>query len=327
MNEEFIKHQLREELSEIEFSEAQKKTIVDHLSCNKTRTKRFKPAIAIGLCSLLLASSAFAWMFYPTLATWFQNRNVGVTISPDFFVQATTTVPLDQTTLNDIQIIIWEAYADNHSFMVNVEFKPQSESAITLVPYSGLLSELPQETQSTSLRFVSAESWRGSVCNELYTCREGENGTLWIINEGWSDNSDAQTLQCRLSVASYDEGKRRLEQIEIDVAPRTAGTLDECSLVNPLIFSKSHLQLCSLEFVRTELRVYYSYEGSGEHQPLSYAVRDLDIVIADEDGKRIPDVLPYNTPIPDVLVVQVIDNNSGEIIESRELIRRGNEYI
>ncbi len=326
MNEERFTQTLREDLAVIAFSDAQKKELIYHLRKPKPKPLRLQIAIVWMICLLLLVTTAVAWILYPSLSAWFADRQDGVSISPTFLTKELPSAPISTAIVGDVQFQFWEAYTDHYCFGVNVQCTPKEPSdSLVIKPYGGLLSELPEDPIGENVRFVSVESVYGYSTSEIYTCYELQEDHLWIQSEGQS-NAVEESLICRISVASY-HNEWDIVYAEMPIPTQSLEILDQCELSDVVIFPKTNYELHALSFLQTQLRVYYHYEGNGEHQPISYATRDLSMIVVDETGERITTPLPYDCPIPQKLSVQIIDLHNGEIIETQTLEREEQVFV
>ena len=79
-------------------------------------------------------------------------------VAPVDSIQELPTTPSASIKIGNISILVWEAMADEQTFLSNVEWI--AEDHVKLVAYSGLEQDLPSPLDPSAV-YVSVSSWCG----------------------------------------------------------------------------------------------------------------------------------------------------------------------
>ena len=322
MNESVWQQTLCGELSAISLTEAEKAQIIQHVR-NRcvSRPHRLSAAVVVVVILTLLGIGALAWVLAPTIADWFAQRN-DPGISSAFLQNSPVASPLYEQQIDDISVIVWEAMTDEKTFVTNTQFQYNGDDDVKLAAFSGMMDEIkPAE----GILYVSALSYLGAASNEIYKTVQTDEHMLSILTEGWQLDNLNDTLRIEITLLSAADSKPVKASVEVPVT--RLATLESYSLPEPFFFSETGFVLKFFHVVRTELRVYLSYEISGAQRPLASAVRNLEVQVCDANGTRLNTRLSYENPVPETLTLRVVDLDSQEIVEQAQFRLSEHDYL
>lgn len=286
--------------------------------------RHHKPVLVLTILLVLISVGALAWSFGPSIRTWFEQRLDNANVAPVDSFQETPSTPIASTQIGNISILVWEAMADEQTFLSNVEWIAKGN--VKLVAYSGLKQDLPSPLDA-SVVYVSVSTWYGGASQEIFSISQGTENRVSILSEGWDYQATEEPMTFSCSIVYLENGQINTETNTVSAPVRKKQTLETAKLRAPLVFPITGYELTELHMLRTELRIYWGYTSSGKNQQLPYAIRNLQLRIVDSTGQVLPDKLPYHTMLPERLEAQIEDLDTGDIVESIPLIHQNNEYI